>query len=217
MYAALIITYNRASTLAETLACLRRNLTPQPDIWIVADDGSTDDTHEVVRQFGAELVMTQRGGMGKNTNAGLRAAWQHTPLVLQVQDDRQLQKPLDLSDILLRLDEPTSSWIRLDTLFKGRSITATMDRGYWRMHWSDKYLYIASDAPHIKHRRFHDVAGMYPEDKKIGHTENAWCARCRSFGLDGILAAPLIPAFGLPDHLWKNAGPIAGSWQGKGL
>jgi hypothetical protein len=58
---------------------------------------------------------------------------------------------------------------------------------------------------------------MYPEDKKIGHTENAWCARCRSFGLDGTLPAPLIPAFGLPDHLWKNAGPDVGSWQEKGL
>lgn len=74
-------TWNRAALLADTLACLKRqDYPPEKFEIIVVDDGSTDATAEVVRQFddgGAprlSYVRLEHQGLNAARNAGISAS-----------------------------------------------------------------------------------------------------------------------------------------------
>jgi glycosyltransferase involved in cell wall biosynthesis len=71
-----IPTYNRAPLIIEALRSIQAQTFQDFGI-IVADDGSTDDTAQVVQQFGESLIylpFPHRGQPGATRNGGLRAA-----------------------------------------------------------------------------------------------------------------------------------------------
>lgn len=186
--AVVIVTYNRRAALLETLRRLDEHLDyAGPRHLIIADDGSDDGTQEAVRSAypGAVLVQSARSGMGANTNAGLRAAFARTEYVLQLQDDMHLLRHFDLHPHIARLrDDPTAGFIRLWGA-GGHRYTATLDEAHWRVDWASDELYIPSDRPHVKHWRFHQWFGFYPEGLKAAATEDAWCHQCKDRGIDG--------------------------------
>jgi glycosyltransferase involved in cell wall biosynthesis len=73
--AALIPTYNCAGFLPEAVASVRAQTVPVERI-IVVDDGSTDDTAEVVGRLGADILYLRQQNAGPSAarNAGIRAA-----------------------------------------------------------------------------------------------------------------------------------------------
>lgn len=214
--AVLIVTYQRAATLALTLEGIHTHLSyAGPLRLIVADDGSTDDTHEVAIAQGADLVVTNRGGLGANTNAGLRMAFDAADLVFQMQDDMCLLKSLDLTAHAQWLTRYAGDgMIRLWGV-GGHRYTATLDECYWRVSWDSDDLYIASDRPHLKHRRFHDAVGMYPEGLSTAATEEAWCHQAKNAGKAGapfVLVPHAVDIEYNFEHLgWHDR------WRDKGL
>lgn len=69
-------TYNRAGLLRRTLASVLAQTVPPLEV-LVADDGSTDDTAQALREFGdrvRHLALPHRGLPAASRNAGLRAA-----------------------------------------------------------------------------------------------------------------------------------------------
>ena len=72
-----VVTRNQAATLPETLRSLRAQ-TLAPDRWelIVIDDGSTDETAEILRREagGARVVRQETQGLPAGCNTGLRLA-----------------------------------------------------------------------------------------------------------------------------------------------
>jgi glycosyltransferase involved in cell wall biosynthesis len=70
---------NGASTIAQCLAALAEQ-TIRPGEVIVVDDGSTDDTPDIARRFGAEVLTQDHAGAGAARNRGARAA--HGDLLL---------------------------------------------------------------------------------------------------------------------------------------
>jgi glycosyltransferase involved in cell wall biosynthesis len=58
-----IIAYNAAKTIAETLASVRAQTQPVHEI-IVVNDGSTDDTVKIAESFSAKVVNREHGEMG---------------------------------------------------------------------------------------------------------------------------------------------------------
>jgi len=185
--AILVITYQRADVLRDTLRALADHLAYNGDVTIiVADDGSTDHTASVVAAHRdlfhshTHLVITDRGGLGANTNNGLRAAFAHADFVLQLQDDMELLTTLDVTPHVQWLQShPQDGFIRLWGVC-GHKYTATLDERYWRVRWESDELYIPSDRPHLKTRAFHDAAGYYPEGLKSAETEEAFCHQCKS-------------------------------------
>ena len=126
--------YNEASRLPETLAAINEYLTARPYTWevIVADDGSEDDTAEIVREFGKThpgfVVHTfpHRGKGGAVKRGMIEAVGAYRFLC-----DADLSMPIDLLDRLLppsapavdivigsreaeganRVDEPRGRWL----------------------------------------------------------------------------------------------------------
>lgn len=187
--AILVITYNRVEVLQETLRRLDQHLGyTGPRQVIVADDGSDDGTQAMVAAAhpGAVLVQSHRAGLGGNSNAGLRAAWGFSPYTLQLQDDLWLLHHFDLHPhVELLARQPTFGYIRLWGV-GGHRYKGNLEGEYWRIHWDSDELYIPSDRPHLKHRRFHEHFGMYPEGLTTAETEDAWCHQCKHrAGLDG--------------------------------
>jgi glycosyltransferase involved in cell wall biosynthesis len=67
--------YNRASLVAETIRCVLGQTLP-PDEIIAVDDGSTDNTVEVLQSFGSRLQILRQTNAGPSAarNAGLAVA-----------------------------------------------------------------------------------------------------------------------------------------------
>ena len=70
----IVVTYNSADTVAETLASLDRQRYPDEryDV-VVVDGGSTDATRDVVKEFDALLVTADGAGIGACRNRGVEA------------------------------------------------------------------------------------------------------------------------------------------------
>jgi carboxylesterase type B len=58
---------------------------------------------------------------------------------------------------------------------------------------SSDELYIPSDRPHLKHRRFHNAAGWYPEGLKSAETEEAWSHQVKDAARAHGVPAVLVP------------------------
>ncbi len=65
--------FNAAATLGAALASVAAGRC-LPERTIVVDDGSTDDTVDIARSFGACVVSQRNGGLADARNAGIRAA-----------------------------------------------------------------------------------------------------------------------------------------------
>jgi glycosyltransferase involved in cell wall biosynthesis len=215
-----IVTYQRIDTLRETLRRLHTHLWYEGEKrYFVADDGSDDGTQAMLLEEwpDAVLVQSNRSGLGANTNAGLRASLGVADYVLQLQDDMHLLVTLDMHPHIERLrDDPTCGFIRLWGV-GGHRYKGNLEGNYWRIHWDSDDLYIPSDRPHVKHRRFHEHFGVYPEGLATGHTEEAWCHQCKNrAGLDGKQLDVFVPQNQLTESTWEHV-HWGDRWRDKGL
>jgi glycosyltransferase involved in cell wall biosynthesis len=87
---------NEAASLPGVLAALPDGYRP-----LVVDNNSTDDTAEVARRHGAQVVAESRPGYGSAVHAGVEAAT--TPIVAVVDADGSLD-PADLPALVDELD-----------------------------------------------------------------------------------------------------------------
>lgn len=207
--ATLVVTYNRKDILDETLVRLKRHIyyTGQR-FYIVADDGSDDGTQAMLMQKHPDvlLVESNRVGLGANENAGLRQAMASAPIILQLQDDLHALSTIDLHPHVEKLmTDETCGYIRLWGV-GGHRYTANLEGNYWRVWWNSDDLYIPSDRPHIKHRRFHEFFGYYPEGLKTAETEDSFCHQCKDrAGSSGKRLDVFVPQNQLTEITWEHA------------
>lgn len=218
--AILVITYNRRATLRETLARLRQHLYyVGPRQLVIADDGSDDGTQAMLAEEypDAVLVQSSRVGLGANANAGLRQALTFADYIYQSQDDLWLQHHFDLHPHIERLmTDDTCGYVRLWGA-GGHRYKGTLEGNHWRIHWDSDELYIPSDRPHVKHRRFHEHFGMYPEGLSTAETEDAWCHGCKSrAGIGGKRLDVFVPHGVDIERNFEHAG-WGDRWRDKGL
>src|SRR5438270_1869450 len=82
----IIPTYNRAHLIKRAIDSALKNLLPGDEI-VVVDDGSTDNTVEVLSSYGTavRLIVAQHGGAGAARNLGVSSA--HNPLIAFLDSD----------------------------------------------------------------------------------------------------------------------------------
>lgn len=217
----LIATYERWELLEGCIKLLDKNLAYAGKVrYTFADDGDVQATSNQIAlhypNLGEwEIIGGERLGLGGNVNRALKAI--KTDIVLQLQDDYFLRKPLDLTPHVEKLlADDSAGWIRL-RLLNGQRFTASIEDRFWRVNWFSEEGYICSDQPHIKHMRFHNAFGYYPEGLRVADTENEWCWRVREEAQKNGGPSVLIPTWWDCDSAWTHEGDGELSWKDKGL
>lgn len=185
---ALIITYRRLELALETIHSVRANV-DYPNIgFVLADDGSgANYVDRLCRAIGGSYKVhvtdAARGGVGKSMNLGIAKILETADIWLHLEDDWVLPKPLDLRpSVKLLIEDPGVGMVRLGRLTPGMKAESYSGGGYvwWKLiRNSDTYLFSGNAS--LRHRRFHDAYGPYP-DKKLtpGMTELWYCDRYNS-------------------------------------
>lgn len=238
----IIPTFNRPEILASTVYLLHQNLyldgvssghmeTRQIQV-LIGNDGDPIDLPDVLFNLTPPFVKILQGprrGLGANLNMLLRAA--PTDVVLQMDDDHHLVKPLDITQYVKDLEERRYDigWVRL---FLGTEEDLNNDDPFYRFvgHMQERYwvldsrapeLYIASNRSHLKLKAFHrpEMYGMYAEGLSLGETESEFCHRykdrhrkLRESSMWSLAVA--MPVAAPSFDTWEHVGE---SWQKQGL
>ncbi len=217
MIAVVLPTFNRRDLVWETCVRIKSNLITTEDIqFFIGDAGSDDVAAKFKGQPNVTVIRPESRFLGNNLNTLLRAANQETDIILQMDDDHWLRDPLDVDDHIKVLRDPLNpvKWIRLMGV-AAHSFDARLVGSYWRVRWDSPEVYIPSNRPHLKNISFHAYYGLYPENLKLGETEEGFCHNCIDLGKQDLMA----PVVGIPvnlrtETLWDHVGQ---SWQERGF
>lgn len=184
-----LLTYQRTAYAVRTVAAARRHLGFAGEIgYYLADDGSDPAHVAAVREAlgGAWLVgeHSARRGYGANANAAWRAVDGETPLTLWLEDDWELTAPLDLTPyahLLQTRDE--IGMVRMGHLnldIRGRT-WGHDGRVYWLFDHAPHHegTPVFTGHPSLRHRRYRECYGWYPEGRSPGDTELAYAYQFR--------------------------------------
>lgn len=203
----IIPTYNRPWIVKKTIELLRANLRYSGEVvYYLGVDGD----RSTCKMFAghADIVCTPgpNNGLGANLNRLIEGA--DSDYLFQLDDDHHLLEPLNLDRHIRELEwNKKVGWIRLMGMAY-HDYCAKLVGEYWHIYWQSPELYIPSNRPHLKHRRFHDYYGLYQEGLSLGETEESFCKQCKDH--DGHSIKVAVP---LNDVKWDHVGE---SWQLKG-
>lgn len=205
-------TWARTEYALRTIAAAREHL-HYPDLrWYVADDGSQpahieavlralDDTHLIG-------MHSERVGYGANANAAWTRARDVSRLSFWLEDDWELRAPLDLYPYAaLLMERYEIGMVRLGVLnldIRGRS-WGHDGRVYWTLDRTPHLegTPVFTGHPALRHTRYHDAHGDYPEGLAPGDTELAYALRYRILPPEApaIVWPADYPAAGLFGHI----------------
>jgi glycosyltransferase involved in cell wall biosynthesis len=193
-----IPTYNRRPLLERALVSVYRQ-TRMPDEVIVVDDGSTDDTPDVIPERFPELryIRQENRGVSSARNRGIRestGSW----LAFLDSDDEWLPKKLAIQIEALRsrpdrfLCHTNEIWVR-----RGRRVNPTKKHEKFggRIFHKCLPLCIISPSSVVLHRNLFEEVGLFDESMPVCEDYDLWlrvCARYPVLYLDH----PLIVKYG---------------------
>lgn len=160
-----------------TLAMLKKNIIYRGDIhWHVADDGSPPEhLADLNMPAGTTVTNSQRSGYGANYNLATQVLHNDCDVLLVVEDDWELTRPLDLDPLVEALKDPTIGCIRLGYIgwtqeLVGRIISAANQTFLYFLPNSDE-RHVWSGHPRLETREFQRRVGPWPEGLDPGSTE----------------------------------------------
>lgn len=192
-------TWNRADLLGEMLASLARQTQPAVEI-LVVDNGSTDNTADVCREFNARLLpMGRNAGFAGAVNEGVRAAsgeW-----ILLANNDVVFQ-PEWLERILVSTDRSGAKFATGKLLQKAdeRRLDGTWDMlsrgahawrcGFGRLDgepWSQtRQIRFAPMTAALFHRSVFEEVGLLDTRFEAYYEDVDFGIRCAAAGIPGI-------------------------------
>lgn len=187
--AIIITTYDKGDGVRTPLLCrtvqhLLKNLQYPNLLWIIADDGSPDITHlgsvtKLLADCDHVMLDAGRAGVGVSKNKALNYAWNAgCTLVLMLEDDWELARPLDLYPFIKLLENDTIGMVRMGYL--GGELEANYEAwegiSFWRLKRGSG-VYVYSGQVSLRHKRFYDNCGYHPEGVSPGEEELEFCKR----------------------------------------
>ena len=183
-----IPTYNRAHLIAETIISALEQGLADKEI-IVVDDGSTDDTSEVVKAFQDQVIYIRQANSGpaRARNTGIRMARGNYIAFLD-SDDIWLPEKLELQYQALR-QNPNQGLVFSDVMwFSNGQVMVPSLREKYQLHTGnvfEKLLFdnwIATSSVVVKKECLEEVGG-FDEDPQIMFVEdwNLWIRLAKKF------------------------------------
>lgn len=202
-------TYRRTSYAVRTIAAARELLHYAGELrWYVADDGSPAAHWDACRDAlgGSIEGHTMRQGYGGNANTAWHEA--ESALTFWLEDDFVLREPLDLTPHAYALmDAPALGMIRLGYIDPARLELPWpfAHRSYHTLprDWPDASFYAFTGHPSLRHHRYREAYGDYPEGLGPGDTELAYAYQYRIGDGPLIVWPEGYPAGGYWDHIGK--------------
>lgn len=225
--AILIITWDRPEEIRRTITALWANLRyPGLLAWHIADDHSPEGYLSAIQADFPDLkfttTQTDRKGWGANVNLALRTI--QADYIFSCEDDYVSLREIDLGkgvelmeirqDVGLVRYDGLSGHVGLDLVIQEARTGGEFD--YLKIVKNkSSHLNVYSHRPHLKHRRFHDFYGLYPENLSLGECEAGFAHRVKSKNGPSlaILSDGIPRAF---DHIGKSRqGTALDPGQGK--
>lgn len=182
----IFLTFDRTQYAIRSLASLKKNLR-YPDLkYYLADDGSRHDHVVTLLDMLQDVNLlgyhTLEGGTyGRNANEAWQVAQQHSGLTLFVEDDWELTEELDLYPYAaLLMEREDVGMVRLGYLNLNMRGTVFGHNGelFWRLDREcDPYVF--TGHPSLRHSRYWNVYGRYPEGLSPGETELSYAYQYR--------------------------------------
>lgn len=217
-----LVTFKRRDVALRTIQSTCQNLVYPKELisWFVGDDGSTQKDfiaiknaiaeqghfaayshNERIRNKGQED--TYFSGLGWNKTLGL--CHQNSDFVLWLEDDWELDRPLDLVSYVKLLQEREDiGMVSFRILSVGNDVHTVGHDGIHYLQYQRTTQYSYSGNPQLRHARFTKHYGWFSEDVNPGGIELAQDDRYRLDVNDG----PFIwrPAAIDPWGAWKHIG-----------
>ena len=185
----IIPVYNRARPVTRAIDSVLKQTRPPLEI-IVVDDGSTDETPDVLRQYGSKIKIIRQAhrGVSAARNRGIRSAsgqW----IALLDSDDEWMPKKLAMAEEFHRrhpeylIFQSEEIWIR-----KGKRVNPKKKHskyGGWIFKQSLP-LCIVSPSAVIFHRSLPEQVGLFDESFPVCEDYDLWLRVAKKFpiGLD---------------------------------
>lgn len=186
-----VVTFDRLREIKQTIAALYAHLHYEGDIkWHIADDSTPGNyfgsiSHEFP-QIDFTHTKTDRKGWGVNVNTALGFLSKY-PYTFLIEDDYVCKRDIDLTHgvALMEANDKIGA-VRYDGV-AAHALTLHLEEvesrvgrfSYMRIDKSSPHLNVYSNRPHLKHRRFHECYGFYPEGKNLGTTEEQFAHRIK--------------------------------------
>lgn len=206
----------RADYAEQTLRGALENLKYSGEIHVhIADDGSSQAYRDRLMFFAGcfanvkSLGVTNsgRGGYGANYNAATMHIHSRVGIVLPLEDDWVLQRPLDLDPLVrVLLNEPRIGMIRMGYIGYSHPLRAEFvwseGQHFLLLDPSSPSQYVFSGGPRLETVEWARSVGPWPEGLAAGETELAVCGRNAA---RQRVAWP-IELVGPQGHLWEHIG-----------
>lgn len=207
-------TFKRTDVALRTIRAAQQHLRYDDLRWYVADDGSSREHVDAVlgalhdtMPVGGHFIgyHSERRGYGANANAAWSAAAAVSSLTLWLEDDWELTRDLDLTPYVEALADPEIGMVRLGYLNRGiaGSTVSATGRLYWRLYHEpvEGVELVFTGHPSLRHTRYRDAYGAYPEGLRPGDTELAYAYQYRVKGGPWIVWPVDYPAWGAFAHI----------------
>jgi len=173
----------RTQVASRTIESLLQYLQYDNLQWIIADDGSAEGHVETLTKLlegkPYHISVVPRLGVGASKNAALHKAFEISPMVLLLEDDWVLTRPLNPAPYVNLLTEHEDLGMvrfgylggNLEAVFEGDAHLS-----YWRLKRGSG-VYVYSGQVSLRHKRFYDVVGFHQEGISPGEEELEMCKR----------------------------------------
>lgn len=205
------LTKDRTEYALRTLRTFLANVRYPELRYYVADDGSAQGHLDAISEaLAGQTVIgwhTLPGGTyGESANKAWHVAHEQADLTFFLEDDWELREPLDLAPYAQLLEERSDiGMVRLGYLnlnMRG-SVFGHAGRLYWLLdREADEYVF--TGHPSLRHRRYREAYGAYPEGLAPGDTELGYAFQFRMRQGPGIVWPAGMAEYGVFAHIGEK-------------
>jgi hypothetical protein len=182
----ILLTYARTEYAVRTIRAAIRHLRGPELRWYVADDGSPKDhVDAVIAALAGQPSAgfhSEKLGYGGSANKAWFMAHELADYTFWLEDDWELTQDLDLTpyaDMLQRREDLGMVRMGYLNLNMRGEVFGEFGKLFWKLdRTADPYVF--TGHPSLRHRRFREAYGSYPEGLKPGETELGYAVQYRN-------------------------------------